>query len=32
MVTIHPTAVVDKDVQLGPDVVIGPYCVVGKGA
>jgi len=32
MVTIHPTAVVDKDVQLGEDVVIGPYCVIGKGA
>jgi UDP-N-acetylglucosamine acyltransferase len=32
MVTIHPTAVVEKDVQLAPDVVIGPYCVVGKGA
>lgn len=32
MVTIHPTAVVEKDVQLAQDVVIGPYCVVGKGA
>lgn len=32
MVTIHPTAVVDKEVQLAEDVVIGPYCVVGKGA
>ncbi len=32
MVTIHPTAVVEKNVQLGPDVVIGPYCVIGKGA
>jgi UDP-N-acetylglucosamine acyltransferase len=32
MATIHPTAVVDKDVQLAEDVVIGPYCVVGRGA
>lgn len=31
MVQIHPTAVVDKDVQLDEDVVIGPYCVVDKG-
>ncbi len=31
MVTIHPTAVVEKNVQLGPEVVIGPYCVIGKG-
>ncbi|OHB67412.1 MAG: acyl-[acyl-carrier-protein]--UDP-N-acetylglucosamine O-acyltransferase [Planctomycetes bacterium RBG_13_62_9] len=32
MATIHPTAVVEKDVQLADDVVIGPYCVVGSGA
>ena len=32
MTTIHPTAVVEEDVQLAQDVVIGPYCVVGKGA
>lgn len=31
MAQIHPTAVVDKDVQLDEDVVIGPYCVVGSG-
>ncbi|MCL5279633.1 MAG: acyl-[acyl-carrier-protein]--UDP-N-acetylglucosamine O-acyltransferase, partial [Planctomycetes bacterium] len=29
MTTIHPTAVVEKDVQLAQDVVIGPYCVIG---
>jgi len=27
---IHPTAVVDAKAQLGKDVEIGPYCVVGK--
>jgi UDP-N-acetylglucosamine acyltransferase len=32
MTTIHPTAVVEQDVQLAEDVVIGPYCVVGAGA
>lgn len=32
MATIHPTAVVDKDVQLAEGVVIGPYSVIGKGA
>ena len=31
MARIHPTAVVDKDVQLDEDVVIGPYCTVGSG-
>ncbi len=31
MAKVHPTAVVDKDVQLAEDVVIGPYCVVGAG-
>jgi len=28
MTKIHPTAIVEKDVQLGQDVVIGPQCVV----
>ncbi|MGC6453841.1 MAG: acyl-ACP--UDP-N-acetylglucosamine O-acyltransferase [Candidatus Puniceispirillaceae bacterium] len=28
-VTIHPTAIVDPEVQLGENVRIGPYCVVG---
>lgn len=28
MTKIHPTAIVEKDVQLGDDVVIGPQCVV----
>ncbi len=28
MTKIHPTAIVEKDVQLGEDVVIGPYCVL----
>ena len=32
MVEIHASAVVDKDAQLGDDVVIGPNCVVGAGA
>lgn len=31
MAKIHPTAVVDKEAQLGADVVIGPHCVVGRG-
>ena len=31
MANIHPTAVVEQDVQLAEDVVIGPYCVVGRG-
>lgn len=31
MAKIHPTAVVDKDVQLAEDVEIGPYCVVSGG-
>lgn len=26
---IHPTAVVDRDAELGEDVRIGPYCVIG---
>lgn len=31
MAKIHPTAVVETDVQLGEDVTIGPHCVVGSG-
>ena len=31
MATIHPTAAVEKDVQLDEDVVIGPHCVVDHG-
>ena len=31
MAIIHPTAVVEKDVQLADDVVVGPYCVIGSG-
>jgi len=29
MTKIHTSAVVDPNAQLGPDVEIGPYCVVG---
>jgi len=28
----HPTAVVHVDAQLGTDVWLGPYCVIGAGA
>ena len=28
MPEIHPTAIVDGDVDLAPDVVVGPYCVI----
>lgn len=28
--SIHPTAIIDEEACLGPDVDIGPYCVVGK--
>ncbi|MHC5027745.1 MAG: acyl-ACP--UDP-N-acetylglucosamine O-acyltransferase [Planctomycetota bacterium] len=28
MPTVHPTAVLDGDVQLAPDVVVGPNCVL----
>jgi UDP-N-acetylglucosamine acyltransferase len=31
MAQIHPTAVVDNDVELGEDVIIGPHCVINKG-
>lgn len=27
--TIHPTAIIDRAAQLGADVSIGPYCVIG---
>lgn len=27
---IHPTAIIDDDAQIGRDVTIGPYCVIGK--
>jgi UDP-N-acetylglucosamine acyltransferase len=26
---IHPTAVIDKRAELGPDVDVGPFCVIG---
>ncbi|NBX73779.1 MAG: acyl-ACP--UDP-N-acetylglucosamine O-acyltransferase [Alphaproteobacteria bacterium] len=29
MTHIHPTAIIDAAAQLAPDVVVGPYCVVG---
>lgn len=29
MSAIHPTAIVDKSAELGADVEIGPYCIVG---
>lgn len=31
MSKIHPTAVVDPGAELGSDVQIGPYCVLGEG-
>ncbi len=31
MAEIHPSAVIDKDVQLGECVSIGPYCIVRSG-
>ena len=30
-VTIHPTAIVDPAVQLGPGTVVGPYSIVAAG-
>ncbi len=30
MAEIHPTAIVEDGAELGVDVVIGPYCVVGE--
>lgn len=32
MTDIHPTAIVDSKAELGVDVRIGPYCVVGADA
>jgi UDP-N-acetylglucosamine acyltransferase len=32
MMTIHPTAIVDRGAQVGADVEIGPFCVVGPNA
>jgi len=29
---IHPSAVIDKSVQLGDNVVVGPNCVIDEGA
>lgn len=31
MSAIHPTAIIDKSAELGADVEIGPYCIVGPG-
>lgn len=31
MAIIHPTAVVEENVQLADDVVVGPYCTIGSG-
>ena len=28
MSTIHPTAIIEGDVQLADDVVVGPYCII----
>jgi UDP-N-acetylglucosamine acyltransferase len=28
--SIHPTAIIDSKVELGADVVVGPYCVIGS--
>jgi len=28
---IHPTAIIEKGAELGEDVSVGPYCVLGKG-
>ena len=28
---LHPTAIVDRDAELGDDVVVGPYAVIGAG-
>lgn len=27
---IHPTAIISDDAQIGRDVYIGPYCIIGK--
>ena len=26
---IHPTAIIDPSAQIGSDVHIGPYCIIG---
>lgn len=31
MTQVHPSAIVDKTVELGPDVIIGPNCIVRRG-
>jgi UDP-N-acetylglucosamine acyltransferase len=31
LVEIHHTSIVDKDAQFDEGVIIGPYCIVGKG-
>ncbi len=31
-IEIHPTAIVDSEVEIEDGVVIGPYCIIGKGA
>jgi UDP-N-acetylglucosamine acyltransferase len=31
MTRVHPSAIVDKTVELADDVVIGPGCIVGEG-
>jgi UDP-N-acetylglucosamine acyltransferase len=31
MANIHPSAIVDADAQLAPDVTVGPNCVIGRG-
>ncbi len=28
---IHPTAIIDKKAKIDRDVIIGPYCIIGKG-
>jgi UDP-N-acetylglucosamine acyltransferase len=30
MIQVHPSAVVDKEAQLGPNITIGPGCVIEK--
>jgi UDP-N-acetylglucosamine acyltransferase len=31
-VEVHPTAIIEREVELEEDVFIGPYCIIGKGA
>jgi UDP-N-acetylglucosamine acyltransferase len=31
MMNIHPTAIIDPNVELGEDVFVGPFTVIGKG-